>query len=337
MKMQALPRSSKILLSLLFAVSSLIFFIKLSFYKESGTGTSGNEQVNFHDIQVPYLQLIPRFTIYRPWVLITSIFAEISLFSFLVSAFVLALATKYVERFWGYKEVIKFVLIVGTCTNLFTVLFTIVSNLMRSDILGMNKPLGGGISYYFGFLVVLKQLIPEHNIILFKGLINFRVKHLPFILLCAVTCWSVLLSRSLYPAVPSLGSFFISYIYLRFFQRYMSDPLLPVSMTGNELDAATFLRGDASDAFKLSEFFPNVFKPYLSVLFDVIYDIGIFFGLITPFNDDSIQQSNIRAQKRLEHISQAHRIVANSVAERRRQVALQVIEDRINKENSNGV
>ena len=58
----------------------------------------------------------------------------------------------------------------------------------------------------------------------------------------------------------------------------------------------------------------------------------VCLGIITPFNDDSIEQGNIRAQKRLEQANQTQKSVANSVAERRRQVALQVIEDRINKE-----
>lgn len=330
----ALPKSTKILLGILISITSIIFFIKLAFYRSAVVnGNNEQDEVVFHNIQVSYLQLIPRYTIFYPWVIVTAIFAEISVVSFIISGAILAVSTKYVEKFWGYKEVIKFVLILGSFTNLITVLITIICNLMRGDVEGMDKPLGGGISYYFGFLVVLKQLIPEHNIVLFQGLINFRVKHLPFILLNVVSVWSLLISRSLYPAIPSIGSFIISYNYLRFYQTFLTDPLLPITMANGGSDSSgSLITGDASDTFQLVEFFPRILKPYLTVLFDACYDLGCMLGIITPFNDDSIEQGNIRAQKRLEQANQTQKSVANSVAERRRQVALQVIEDRINKE-----
>lgn len=335
MRTYTLPKSTKILLGILLSTTALIFFIKLSLYRSAiVNGTDEDKQVDFHEILVPYLQLIPRYTIFYPWVIITAIFAEISIFSFIISSAILTVSTKYVEKFWGFREVIKFVLILGSFTNLVTVLITIICNLMRGDVSGMDKPLGGGISYYFGFLVVLKQLIPEHNIVLFQGLINFRVKHLPFIILNIVSVWSLLISRSLYPAIPSISSFIISYNYLRFYQSFLTDPLLPITMAnGGSDNSNSLITGDASDTFQLVEFFPSVTKPYLSVVFDRCYDLGCLLGILVPFNDDSIEQGNIRAKKRLEQVNQAQKSVANSVAERRRQVALQVIEDRINKES----
>lgn len=318
------PISTRILLGCLVTISSLIFLIKLGHYRAA----SDDSEVNFHDIQVPYLQLIPRYTIFYPWAVITAIFAEITVFSLIVSGSVLTIATRYIEKFWGFKEVIKFVTLVGSITNFATVLITIISNIVREDALGMDKPLGGGISYYFGFLVVLKQLIPEHNLVLFQGLLNCRVKHLPFICLTVVFFWSLIITRSLYPVLPSIESFLISFTYLRFFQSFAAEPLLPIASN----DSGTIVKGDASDVFKLVEFFPNISKPYLSVVFDKGYELAVLVGLITPFNEDSIEQGNARAQKRLEQINQTQKSIANSVAERRRQVALQVIEDRIQNE-----
>lgn len=326
-KSNMFAKSTKVLLGTLYAVCLTILLLKMQRYR------GGGETESFHDIQIPYVQLIPRYTVIYPWVICTSIFAEITITSLIISTIVLYVSTKYVEKFWGFREVIKFVLLIGSITNLITVLTTIVFNLVRGDVSGMDKPLGGGISYYFGFLVVLKQLIPEHNIILFQGLINFRAKHLPFVLLVAVLFWSIVVSRSLYPSLPSLGSFFTSYIYLRFFQRFSMDPLLPVTMANGGQDSvnSSVLKGDASDTFLLSEFFPSVIKPYVSVVFASIYDVSCFLGIITPFTEDSIEQSNLRAQKRQEQANQVQKSVANSVAERRRQVALQVIEDRISR------
>lgn len=324
LKIHHLPTSTRILLGCLGCISSILFLIKLQRYQSD---TSGD--LKFHDIRVSYIQLVPRYTIFYPWAVVTAIFAEISIISFIVSSAVLTVASKYIEKFWGYKEVIKFVFIVGTITNFFTVLVTILSNVARGDAVGMDRPLGGGISYYFGFLVVLKQLIPEHNISLFQGVINFRVKHLPFICISLCLVWSLIFSRSLYPFFPSIESFMVSFIYLRFFQAFAVDPILPVMSNDN----SSIIHGDPSDVFKLVEFFPSATHGVLSNVFDKCYEVAVLLGIITPFNDESIEQGNFRAQKRLEQINQTQKSVANSVAERRRQVALQVIEDRMNKDS----
>ena len=342
-----LPKSSKILLGLLTGISILLLVLK---YQQFQSLQSSLDEIKFHDVKISFIQLIPRSTIYNPWVLILSIFAETSIISFIFSFVVLYIGSKFAERFWGnYLEVIKFVIIVGSITNLITVIIAIISNIIRQDGKNMDQPLGGGISYYFGFLVVCKQLIPEHNIVLFQGLINFRVKHVPFALMIFLSLWSIIISQSLYPAIPSIGSFFVSYFYLRFFQSLNTEPTLPIATTttstttttnsgnnGSSIDMqnSSIMIGDASDTFQLIDFFPQVTRPILTPIFQHGYDISVFLGIITPFNDEIVEQSNLRAQKRQEQTNQTQKNVAKSVAERRRQVALQVIEDRINKETA---
>lgn len=318
-------KSTRIALAALAGISSLVLVLKV--HVLSGM----EEPTKLHDITIPSIQLIPRHSLLHPWVFFTAIFAEISVISFLVSATFLFFTTNYVEKFWGPREVLKFIILVGSITNLTTVIIAIISNIFRNDVAGMDKPLGGGISYFFGFLVVLKQIIPEHNVILFKGLINFRVKHLPFLLLVAVSVWSLLISRSLYPAVPSVVSFFVSYNYLRFYQSFSADPLLPVTSVSGDQSNLTIHSGDASDAFQLVEFLPGAIKSPASVVVNQIYDISVLLGIVTPFNDEAVEQSNLRAKKISERVNQADKLIANSVAERRRQVALQVIEDRVSR------
>lgn len=318
------PKSTRFCLSFLFTISLAILLVKLFSIRTTPSDASLPPLLA---LVVPFLQLVPRYAIFNPWVFLTAIFAEISIISFFFSAVVLFIATGYVEKFWGYKEVIRYILLVGVLTNLCTVVVTIVSNIFRGDVAGMDLPLGGGISYVFGFLVVIKRLIPEHNVVLFQGLINFRIKHLPFISIMTAIIWSAVFS-TLYPAIPALFSFFISYIYLRFFQALSADPLLPTSSINDENNS--IIRGDGSDAFQLVAFFPDVTKPYIGVVVNAIYDVSVFLGLIAPFNEEFIEQSNLRVQKLTERVNQANKLIANSVAERRRQVALQVIEDRIN-------
>jgi hypothetical protein len=326
-----LPVLTKVLLSSLAVVSALIFLIKMNAYRAM---QRDGEAPRFHDILVPYLQLVPRTTLYYPWVVVPAIFAEITVLLFVVLAAVLGAALRYVERFWGYREVVKFVLVVGALTNLWTVLVTIVYNVAASEApRAMDVPLGGGILYYVGFLVVLKQLIPEHNVILFKWLVHFRVKQLALLFLAGATVW-LAASRALYPAVPLWGAFVVAYAYLRFYQALATDPLLPLTAVSDGASAPgrALVRGDASDAFRLVEFFPQACKPYLLPVFDTVYEFACLLGVVTPFNDELVEQSNARAAKRLEQASQALKSVANLVAERRRQVALQMIEERIGRE-----
>lgn len=335
-RISKLAKSSKILLLFLYFVSLLIFLLKVRYYHQQiDRGANGSEGTqDFSEILVPYLQLIPRYTIKFPWVLITATFAEIKIISFICSTITLEISSGYAERLWGAKEVVKFVLLIGTVTNFITALIAIATNIVRGDAEGMQRPLGGGLSYLSGFLVVLKQIIPEHSIVLFHGMINFRAKHIPFVFLLLMMVWSLIISRSLYPVVPSWTAFFTAYIYLRFFQSFATDTILPITTATSSSDASgPVLKGDASDTFRLCEFFPVISQPHLSKLFDKIYDLGCILGLISPFDEDSIEQSNLRAQKRGERVSQAQKSVANLVAERRRQVALQMIEGRINKES----
>lgn len=330
-RVRNIPKSTRILVGSLLTISFFVFVAKVKQYHN--LVVENGEEVSFYNMKIPYLQLIPRTTIFYPWVIVTAIFAEITILSFILSGVILIFSSKYIEKFWGWKEVVRFILVIGSATNFVSVLITIVCNILRDDIKGMDQPLGGGISYYFGFLVVLKQLIPEHNILLFQGLLNLRIKQVPFILLIIVLLWSLLITGSLYPAIPSLSSFMFSYLYLRFYQTFSDDLVLPITNIAGESSSIVFTRGDASDTFAFVEIFPAFSKPYLGPLFDKVYEIGVLLGIITPFNDESIEQSNLRAQKRQDQVNQAQKNVANSVAERRRQVALQVIEDRINKEN----
>ncbi|KAM9898926.1 hypothetical protein OXX69_009688 [Metschnikowia pulcherrima] len=318
------PKSTRVVAAALLWTSLAILLAKINILRDPA------EERALHDIVVPYIQLVPRYAVFYPWVFVTAIFAEISVISFLLAFGILYVSTGYVEKFWGYREVLKFILIVGAVTNLSTVIVTIVSNIFRGDVLGMDKPLGGGVSYYFGFLVVFKQLIPEHNVVLFQGLVNFRVKHLPFASLLCVCAWSAFM-QTLYPVLPSVMSFFAAYLYLRFHQSFFADPLLPITTASGENSSTYVVSGDASDAFQLVQFFPAISKPYLGPVINSVYEMSVFLGIVTPFNDDAIEQSNMRVQKFSEQVKQANTSIANSVAERRRQVALQVIEERANQ------
>lgn len=315
----SLALSTKLAVACLLSVSFTLLVIKLTLIDAD------------QSFLVPYIQLIPRYAIFYPWVFATAIFAETSIVGFLVSLAVLVVATRYVEKFWGYKEVLKYIFLVGILTNFVTVIVVIIINMLRGNVKGMNQPLGGGASYYMGFLVVLKQVIPEHNVVLFQGLVNFRVKHFPFILLVLAFVWSIVF-KSFYPIFPATFSFIVSYNYLRFVQSFYADSLLPTVNPASLGNADTsIIRGDASDAFQLIEFFPSALKPILEPVINGVYDISVLLSLIAPFDEDAIELSNIRVQTMSQQAVDASK-KSNSDADRRRQVALQVIEERNNQQ-----
>lgn len=327
-----IPECTKLLLGALALISITIVIVKINTLQQLAHKAASNSTpltLNISQINVPVLQLIPESAIKFPWVFITAIFAEVSYFGFIFSAIVLSVGSTYVDRFWGSSETIKFVLLVGTITNFITVVVTILCNMVRGDVSNMKTPLGGGLPYYVGFLVVLKQLIPEHKISLFNKLVNFKAKHLPLGLLAAALVWSLVISRSLYPFVPAFNSFLVSFIYLRFFQTLSNESILP---TSNQQTVST--AGDASDTFKLVEFFPEIAKAGLEPVFDKIYEVAVLLSVVPSFTEELIEQSNARARKRQETAQQGLGS-SNSVAERRRQVALQVIEEKISKDAQN--
>ncbi|GMF08382.1 unnamed protein product [[Candida] boidinii] len=218
------------------------------------------------------------------------------------------------------------------------------------------------------FVVVLKQQSPEHSIKLFNGFLKLRIKQLPLLLLILSLTISLLITKSLFPYIPIANSFYISWFYLRYIQVNSLSELLPTSESSssgentNGDDASrnisnsssnSIVRGDASDTFAFIQFFPDFIKPYLKPICRFFYHSSVFLGIIKGFNDDDIESSNLRSIKRFNSrnvsgIDTASNLFsalsftsnqsqnkpntdenAKDVAERRRQFALKVLEERV--------
>ncbi|GAV28999.1 hypothetical protein PMKS-002478 [Pichia membranifaciens] len=98
----------------------------------------------------------------------------------------------------------------------------------------------------------------------------------------------------------------------------------------------TASRGDPSDTFALVEFFPDLVKPYAKPVFDGIYQLSVLLGLVRPWNDEEVDIGNIRSTFRVSgtqgfNISKATSgdPVSSDIDERRRQVALKVLEQSV--------
>ncbi|ONH72123.1 Rhomboid-like protein 19 [Pichia kudriavzevii] len=128
----------------------------------------------------------------------------------------------------------------------------------------------------------------------------------------------------------------------------MNGTILPVS-GGSSLNSDT-IRGDPSDTFALVEFFPDVLKPTLRPLFEGFYQLSVLLGIVRPWNDDDVDIGNLRSNLRVSGPSLANKRTNSStfmnttgnsknlksetddeIAERRKQIALKVLEETANK------
>jgi hypothetical protein len=125
--------------------------------------------------------------------------------------------------------------------------------------------------------------------------------------------------------------FLTAWIYLRF---YRIAPLLATTATGEE----AVIKGDASDTFAFSRFFPDSIQVVLDPLTDSIYKTMVALKLCMPFSEEAIDQSNEQASARAEGGLPSLMIGGRGgraggrreEAERRRALALKALDQRLN-------
>jgi hypothetical protein len=188
-------------------------------------------------------------------------------------------------------------------------------------------PIQGVIAIEAGFLVALKQLVPEHTVSLFKGAVRMRIKHFPAVFTLANIISGPLLGTDTALWLSLLG-FLTSWIYLRFFR--ISG--IASAATGE----STRMKGDASDTFSFVAFFPDAMHPFLSPICDAIYSTLVHLKICTPFSDEAIEVGNENAASRSETLPSIMSSGGGAgsgrraEAERRRALALRALDQRLN-------
>lgn len=286
--------------------------------------------LSHNPVGVPFITIVPSESWKYPWVVATSALVEQNLLSLAASALTFFYGGRYLERAWGSSEYAKYVLFVAVIPNALAFLsywtwYTLTGNSSRA-----STTIHGAIGLEAAFLVAFKQLVPEHTVSLFKSLIRIRVKHFPAIF--------VLLNMISGPALGtdtafflSLYGFFTSWVYLRF---YRTAPSVVTSATG---EGAT-IKGDASDTFAFSHFFPESIQVVIAPLCDQIYNIFVAIRLCTPFSEEAIEAGNEQASARAEGGLPSLMGGGRSgrfggrreEAERRRALALRALDQRLN-------
>jgi hypothetical protein len=164
-----------------------------------------------------------------------------------------------------------------------------------------------------------------------------RVKHFPAIFLLTNTVSGLILGTETAMFLAYFG-FMTAWIYLRF---YRLSPSLSSTATGD----GSVIRGDASDTFSFAHFFPEPIQTPLGAFADGIYNMLISLQVCTPFSDRDIdagnQQAIARAEGGLPSIMNPNSRggrggATRAEAERRRALALEALNQRLNAAASRG-
>lgn len=275
-----------------------------------------------------YLALIPVWALFTPWVYFTATYSEQNIVTILIAGATILYGGKYLERAWGSQEFGKFIVVVTLLPNvLASLIYVLLYAISQKESLVLVV-IQGSVALQGAFLVAFKQLVPEHTVTILKGAIKIRVKHFPSIFLAANTISGILLGTDTALVLAWVG-FMTSWTYLRF---YKKQPDLSTAGTGNNQ-----LRGDASETFAFSYFWPDVMQPPVAAIADGIYNALVAIRVCTPFSAEDVEIGNEQATARgegglpnlLNHGGSRNGRSKQEEAERRRALALKALDQRL--------
>ncbi|EFN51672.1 hypothetical protein CHLNCDRAFT_139902 [Chlorella variabilis] len=199
------------------------------------------------------LGLIAARAIPRPWTLFSCAFLHANILNSLAYGVAVLFLARIVEPIYGSRELFKYLSIVITLTSFLTVAVVTVlyyatlssKSSPKADHAGdkLFRPMGGFEAGLAALLVAVKQLIPDNEVALLGGALKFRAKHLPALYAAAMVGGSLALGGAVRVIPFTLFGTYLGWAFLRFVQ------------TRNGV------RGDLSDEFRLSTFFPQPLQP----------------------------------------------------------------------------
>ncbi|CAG7878117.1 unnamed protein product [Brassica rapa] len=211
----------------------------------------GHVLVHFVPATVTYLALIPARTIPFGWNLITSGYFELSVYGVVFSTVSLLFMGKFLEPVWGSKEFLKFIFVVNFLTYLCVFVTAIALYYITRLEIYLYMPFAGFHGVLAGLLVGIKQIIPDQEVLLVK----IKAKWLPSIMLVLSIASSFFtLNSAAYLPTLIFGTY-MGWLYLRCLQRRPE----------------TKLRGDPSDDFAFSTFFPELLRSVIEPIASIFH------------------------------------------------------------------
>ncbi|RLN38744.1 rhomboid-like protein 19 isoform X1 [Panicum miliaceum] len=202
-----------------------------------------------------YLTLIPGRTIPFAWNLVTAGYVEQTIPGVIVSIVGLLLFGKVLEPLWGAKELLKFIFIVNLSTSACVFVTAIVLYYITQEESYLYTPLSGFYGVLSGLLVGIKQILPDQELNLF--VLKISAKWIPSMVAFVSVVVSFFLKESMAYLPTILFGIYVSWIYLRYFQKRLE----------------VGLRGDPSDEFSFSSFFPGFLRPILDPIASIFHKL----------------------------------------------------------------
>ncbi|KAL6578048.1 Rhomboid-like protein 19 [Orobanche minor] len=214
---------------------------------------------------VSYLALIPAKTIPFAWNLLTAGYFEQSIYGLVISTMGLLFVGKLLEPIWGSREFLKFIFIVNFLTSVSVFVTAISLYYITTQETYLYSPISGFQGVLSGLLVGIKQIIPDQEL----SLLKIKAKWLPSIALLVSIVVSFFTTDSTSYLPTLIFGTYIGWIYLRYWQK----------------KPETNLRGDPSDEFAFSTFFPEFLRRVIDPIATILE--RLFCGKRNESSDDS--------------------------------------------------
>ncbi|PCH33974.1 DUF1751-domain-containing protein [Wolfiporia cocos MD-104 SS10] len=250
----------------------------------------------------PYLVLIPGSSIFYPWTFLTSALVETTIIELIFTLLVIPASLRYLERLWGAVELLKFIAVSITVSNVIAFgLNWLEYMVLKNPLFLYGQQYHGQMALQIAVLVAFRQIIPEHQVQLF-GVLKARVKTLPMAYVTFSTVMCILGFQC--PFIVIQFGWLVSYIWLRFYKKNAVD------LSGGPL------YGDRSETFAFVTWFPPFIHGPITLLGNTAHSLASRFHLIPSSGDIEAAYAPLPGGARAE-------------AERRRAMALKALDQRL--------
>nr|CAG4640880.1 EOG090X06Q3 [Eulimnadia texana] len=269
--------------------------------------------LSFSEAAVRVLTLTPGYVsppTFWIWTVFTHCFVEFHIWQVGVDLITVGLCGKLIEPLWGTWEMMNFFAIVNVAVAIVGWFFylAIYMATFNTDVL-FEVHIHGLAGYIAAVSVAVKQLMPDHVVVKTPvGKITNR--NVPLcVSLFSIIIYLIGLLEGTYPTM-FISGVLVGWIYLRFYQRHSNGS-----------------RGDMASNFTFASFFPTVLQPAIEMFSGWVYTVLVKLGICRK----TVRKFDVGAPT---SITISLPGSESQDAERRRQIALKALSERLSKVES---
>uniref|UniRef100_A0A182K1L6 Transmembrane protein 115 n=1 Tax=Anopheles christyi TaxID=43041 RepID=A0A182K1L6_9DIPT len=242
------------------------------------------------------------------WTIFTYFFIEQHFWEVLVDLVTVGLCGKLIEPSWGQMEMLHYFAITNTGVAILTSFYYLFYSMITKDAeILFNVRIYGLAGMNAAISVAVTQIMPDH-LIARTPIGKFSNRNVPLtVVIASILLWACGLLDGTYPAMFASG-LYVSWVYLRFYQRHSNGT-----------------RGDSAENFRFASFFPNVLQPFIAVIANPVYLGCLRIGLVKRLSPQQSHSSSLQS------VSVHLPGVDPHDMERRRQIALKALSERLSK------